>query len=110
MFFLLRFIALLVFAAAAATASAAQSTPPPPDWKDNGTSVYLGVAEKSVPPNDPAPSIASAWAASQQATTSRKFDSSVVSSVHAAQVSSSESAGRHLAPPGVRANAESLNG
>jgi flagellar biogenesis protein FliO len=109
MFCYLRLVALIVLAAVARP-SAAQSTPAPPDWKDNGASVYLGGAEKSLPPNDPAPSIALTGADSTQATMSRKFDSSVVPSAHTEQVSFTESDGRHLAPPGGQPSGENANG
>jgi flagellar biogenesis protein FliO len=107
---LLRLAALFVFATAVAEPLAAQSTPAPPDWKDNGSSVYLGTAEKSLPANDPAPSLASTVVNSAAATTSRKYDSSVVPSAHSGQIPPAESADRHLAPPGIRAGGESAIG
>lgn len=103
----LRLIALIVFATMVARPLTAQTTPAPPDWKDNGGSVYLGAAEKSLPANDVAPSIPSAAAEPEKLTTSRKFDPSVVPSAHAEQISPVESSGRHLPPPGTRASSES---
>jgi len=109
MFRHLKLVALFFFAVWLAEAVSAQTTPAPPEWKDNGGSVYLGASDKPAPPNDPAPSIASAAADAQLAATSRKFDSSVVPSAHAEQTPLVESDGRHLAPPGAQAAAQTAN-
>ncbi|HMC11610.1 MAG TPA: hypothetical protein VKH44_09980, partial [Pirellulaceae bacterium] len=106
----MRLVALVVFTAVLVRPLTAESTPAPPDWKDNGTSVYLGTTEKTPLRNDSAPSIPAAAAEPELLTTSRKFDSSVVPSAHVEQAPPVESSGRHLAPPGSRSAGESVIG
>jgi flagellar biogenesis protein FliO len=106
----LRPFALVLLLAATAKPLAAQSTPAPPDWKDNGTSVYLGANEKSHSASEPAPFIPAVAAEPQQFSTSRKLDSSVVPSAHVEQALSTDSLERHLAPPGAHASGENVAG
>src|SRR5262245_11045118 len=109
--FMLQHLRLLALALAVEFAGAARAqTPAPPDWKDSGASVYLGAAEKPLPPSDPAPSIASATADAEWVARSRRYDASVVPSAHAEQIPPAiESDSRHLAPRGARASDESVN-
>jgi flagellar biogenesis protein FliO len=118
----LRLTALIVLAVAIARPLAAQLTPAPPDWEDNRSSVYLGAGEKPLATNDSAaPAAADSVAptlrthvvearpqieatAQRNASTLRKFDTSVVPSAHV-DVPPNES-GRHLAPPGARQGGE----
>src|SRR5205809_7793049 len=65
----LRLVALIVYTAVLVRPLMAESTPAPPDWKDNGTSVYLGATEKTPLRNDSAPSIPAAAAEPEQLTT-----------------------------------------
>jgi flagellar biogenesis protein FliO len=106
----LRLVALIVYTAVLVRPLMAESTLAPPDWKDNGTSVYLGATEKTPLRNDLAPSFPAAAAEPEQLTTSRKFDSSVLPLAHVEQTPPVESSGRHLAPPGSRSAGESVAG
>src|SRR4051812_43963781 len=101
MFRYLRFIALIVSVLATHGPAAAQTTPAPPDWKDNGSSVYLAGGEKRPAANDSSPPISSVAIQTEQVTTTRKFDSSVVPSAHVEQAVPADSSSRHLAPPGT---------
>jgi flagellar biogenesis protein FliO len=103
-------LAALVLFVASAGALMAQSTPAPPDWKDNGTSVYLGTGVKSTLPAEQLSETDVAVVAPEQVTTARKFDSAVVPSAHIEPVAAKDTSSRHLAPPGARASGESASG